>query len=98
MSQQRVIPRETSRPKGDGKSSKQRVDSVKTTAFYLQRAFDAIFGHLKASATSYRRGWSRYKRHQGVQEKARRVRQIERGIIRITGRAKHGGTVVIPAG
>lgn len=86
MSQQRVIPSsviDAKKPNVSTQSLKQREVSAKTTAFFLQRAFEAMFGHLKASAARYRSGWSRYKRHQGTKEKARRIRQIDRGILQV---------------
>lgn len=86
MAQERVIPSAITahkKPK-TAKQEKARIQEIRTSAFFKQ-IFDSMFSEFRKVAAKSRRGWSRYTPHQGVQEKARRMRQIERGIIRVTG-------------
>lgn len=88
MAQERVIPSATTthkKPKA-GKLVRERIKEIKTSAFFKQM-YDNLFSDFRKVAAAARSGWSRYTPHQGAQEKVRRMRQIERGIIRVTGGA-----------
>lgn len=87
MAQERVIPsNNTTRKKLSAtKERKAKLQEIKTASFF-KKMFESMFSEYRKASRAYRSGWSRYKPHQGAQEKVRRLRQLERGIITAFGR------------
>jgi formylmethanofuran dehydrogenase subunit E len=87
MAQQRVIPSGANHGKTSATVTKnpRKTATVVKTGNATMQFFNMIANEMaklmKQQANQYRRGWSRFNRHQGEKEKARRVRQMARGII-----------------
>lgn len=89
MAQQRIIPSGANQGKASAtvKREPRKTAVAVNSGNPLKQLFDAMARSFAAAArkqsAKHRRGWSRYQRHQGEQEKARRVRQIAKGMIHV---------------